>query len=99
MIKLKSTDVYRVIRGVIGPWCKQNGFRNGPAVCFATSGRKILGSSPSGSSAARMGGMPSRARSWSSRFNFPDQIAPECSVKWSEFVLELLPKVLARLTA
>jgi hypothetical protein len=36
MIKMKSTDVYRVIRGVIGPWCKQNGFRKGPGgmLCY-----------------------------------------------------------------
>lgn len=27
--KLKSTDVYRKMRDVVGPWCKANGFKRG----------------------------------------------------------------------
>jgi hypothetical protein len=29
MHKLKSTDAYREIRTVVGPWCKANGFKRG----------------------------------------------------------------------
>ena len=33
---MKSTDTYRIIRQVIGPWCKQNAFRKGPGgmLCY-----------------------------------------------------------------
>jgi hypothetical protein len=34
--EVKSTEVYRVIKRVVGPWCKQNGFRKGPGgmLCY-----------------------------------------------------------------
>jgi hypothetical protein len=35
-ITMKSTDVYREIRKVIGPWCKENQFQKGPGgmLCY-----------------------------------------------------------------
>lgn len=35
MGKLKSTDVYREIRTVIGPWCRANGFKRKPGGMLA----------------------------------------------------------------